>query len=59
MLDCDEPERRHRLATRAVDEIEEASADATEYRALGLPTIDTTGRTSDETVEDVAAALGH
>jgi hypothetical protein len=59
LLDCSETERRRRLGPRLEpNEIEEALADARQYRALGLPTIDTTGQTPEE-VARVLAGLVH
>ena len=53
LLDCDDDERRDRLAGRSVGDADEAIADARAYRRLGLPVVDSSGRTAD----DVAAEL--
>jgi AAA domain len=45
LLDCADHERRRRLARYVEpDRVEEAVRDGREYRSLGLPVIDTTGR---------------
>ncbi|WUH99522.1 hypothetical protein OHR68_39545 [Spirillospora sp. NBC_00431] len=56
LLDCSDDERRARLTPRgdAVD-IPEALADAAEYRALGLPTIDTTDLSADTVAAQIAS----
>ena len=54
VLDCNDNERRSRLASRGdAAELEEALADAARYRALDLDVIETTGRAP----SDVAAEL--
>lgn len=53
LLDCDDDERRGRLAGRCAGDVDEAVADAMEYRRLGLPVVDSSGRAA----EDVAAEL--
>jgi len=53
LLDCEDEERRQRLGDRPAHEAEDAVADAVEYRRLGLPVLDTSGRR----VEDVALDL--
>jgi cytidylate kinase len=46
LLDCSDTERRRRLGScRDSAAVEEALADACDYRVLGLSVIDTTGRT--------------
>ncbi len=56
MLDCSDAERRKRLRDRIRGE-ERAAAieDGGQYRSLGLPVIDTTGRTPREVAVLVAA----
>jgi len=44
LLDCGDDERRRRMAERPDFEIDEAIDDATNYRALPLRHVDTTGR---------------
>jgi hypothetical protein len=53
LLDCDDDERGRRLADRPASEIDDAVADAREYRRLGLPAVDSSYRT----VESVALEL--
>ena len=53
LLDCDDPVRRSRLQDRPALEVEDAIKDASEYRQLGINTIDTTQKSLDE----VAAAI--
>ena len=54
LLDCADRERRERLARSArPGDVRAASTDARTYRSLGLPVIDTTGRTP----QQVAAAI--
>jgi len=53
LLDCSDDLRVQRLNRLAAEMIDDAVADGREYRALGLPVIDTTDRTPHE----VAAAL--
>jgi hypothetical protein len=46
LLDCTDDERRRRLSSQARrDDIDSAVTDGREYRSIGLPVIDTTGRT--------------
>ena len=46
LLDCTEQERRRRLGRRADQQrLADGISDGREYRQLGLPVIDTTGRT--------------
>jgi hypothetical protein len=46
LLDCADHERRRRLGQHSEpDRVEDAVRDGREYRSLGLPVIDTTGRT--------------
>lgn len=55
LLDCTDQERRRRLGRQAgPDRLQEAIHDAREYRALGLPVIDTTGHTPEEVAGDLA-----
>jgi broad-specificity NMP kinase len=55
VLDCTDQERRLRLRRRsAPDDVREAIRDASEYRALGLPVIDTTGQPPDKVAADLA-----
>jgi broad-specificity NMP kinase len=55
LLDCSDEERRDRLAGRLESAaVAEAIADATSYRALGLPTIDTSSRAPEQVAEAVA-----
>lgn len=56
LLDCDDDERRRRLAGRPLD-IEEAIADAAHYRVLGLETIDSTGLSPTSVADLIAAAI--
>ena len=54
LLDCADDERQSRLASRAdAPTLERALHDAHSYRDLGLPVIDTTGRTLHETVDEL------
>jgi shikimate kinase len=54
LLDCTDQERLRRLGNRTKPGLAQNSIDdASEYRSLGLPIIDTTGRSP----EEVAAAL--
>jgi predicted kinase len=53
LLDCDDDERAERLAARNAGDANEAIVDATSYRRLGLPVVDTSRRP----VEDIAAQL--
>jgi broad-specificity NMP kinase len=57
VLDCDDEERRRRLAGRPATAIEDAIADSSEYRRLGLPVLDTSPRTVEETVNDLARMI--
>jgi broad-specificity NMP kinase len=51
LLDCSDEERRRRVGDRLTnDDIE----DARRYRTLGLPTVDSTGRTPDDVAEELA-----
>ncbi|HUZ55922.1 MAG TPA: AAA family ATPase [Streptosporangiaceae bacterium] len=55
VLDCTDQERRRRLGQRSeADDVQDAILDAREYRALGLPVIDTTGQTPQRTAADLA-----
>jgi broad-specificity NMP kinase len=55
LLDCTDQERRQRLGQQASpDRLAEGVNDAEEYRSLGLPVIDTTGRTPAEVAADLA-----
>ncbi len=53
LLDCNDEERRERLADR-LESVDEAIADAASYRRLGLPTIDSTSRPPEQVAEEVA-----
>lgn len=55
LLDCDDDERRRRLTGRREEEVEDALADARQYRRLQLPTVDTSGRPVDEVALQLAA----
>jgi hypothetical protein len=58
LLDCSDDERRIRLANRLDEaEIADALADAHRYRSLGLPAVDTTGRTIDRVAAELAGAI--
>ena len=57
LLECVDQERRRRLADRAAREIEDAIADAAEYRRLGLPTLDTSVRLVEEIVNDLVSMI--
>ncbi len=60
LLDCSDRERRHRLGRRAgPDDLAAALQDAAEYRSLGLPVIDTTGRTPAEVAAALARRVRH
>jgi broad-specificity NMP kinase len=55
VLDCTDQERRRRLRQRSEPaDVQEALRDASEYRALGLPVIDTTGQPPDKVAADLA-----
>jgi len=55
LLDCSDDERQQRLGDHlSVDEIRDALADATQYRSLDLPVIDTTGKTPQAVANEVA-----
>jgi dephospho-CoA kinase len=54
VLDCTDQERRQRLGQRAEPDDVQATRDASEYRALGLPVIDTTGQPPDKVAADLA-----
>jgi hypothetical protein len=58
LLDCSDDERRRRLAPRfdAAD-IDAALTDATRYRALSLPVVDTTNRTAMDVAGELAALI--
>jgi broad-specificity NMP kinase len=58
LLDCSDEVRRKRLTGRVgAAAIDEAIADATSYRALGLPTIDTSDRAPEQVVEALARCV--
>ncbi len=61
VLDCADEERTRRLADRGEDEnvIGESLADAAQYRALGLPSVDTTSRSINEVAQELAARLAN
>jgi AAA domain len=55
VLDCSDEERARRLGQRAdASTVREAIEDAQEYRLLGLPAVDSTGRTPEEVAGDLA-----
>ena len=55
LLDCTDQERRRRLDQRAdPEQVQDAIRDGREYRLLGLPVIDTTGRTPAEVAAELA-----
>lgn len=55
LLDCTDPERRRRLSQQARPHWpDEALRDAQEYRALGLPAVDTTDRAPQDAVRSIA-----
>ena len=55
LLDCADQELRRRLSRQGRPEsVAEAVHDAQEYRALGLPAIDTTGHSSEEVAAELA-----
>ena len=54
VLDCSDEERTRRLGQRAdTSTVREAIQDAREYRSLGLPVVDSTGRTPEEVADDL------
>ena len=57
LLDCDDDERRRRLERRDDGGVEEALLDAAAYRQLGLPSLDTTGRSIPEVGDAILALL--
>jgi hypothetical protein len=55
LLDCADPERRRRLrGPGGPASADDAITDAAAYRELGLPVIDTTGRTRQDVPADIA-----
>jgi hypothetical protein len=59
LLDCADQERRQRLASDGrLGDIDGAIADARQYRDLGLPVIDTTGRTPSQVAAAIAQFAG-
>jgi hypothetical protein len=55
LLDCSEQERRRRLGQHAdLERLADAVQDGREYRQLGLPAIDTTGRTPTAVAAELA-----
>jgi broad-specificity NMP kinase len=58
LLDCDDDERRSRLAGRSSDEVEDAVADGRKYRSVGLPAVATSGRTPDQVANELASVIG-
>lgn len=55
LLDCSDEDRQRRLGpTLRADRLTEALHDAAGDRSLGLPVIDTTGRTTEEVAADLA-----
>lgn len=57
LLDCDDDERRRRLAGRSAEDVEGALADARLYRRLHLPAVDTSGRPVDEVARELVQLL--
>lgn len=57
LLDCDEDERRGRLAGRSVYDADAAVADAMEYRRLDLPVVDSSGRAAEDVAAELAAIV--
>lgn len=57
LLDCQDHERRRRLRDRPSEEVVDAVNDAAEYRKLGLPVIDTTGKSTADAAAEVAERL--
>ena len=59
LLDCPDQERRRRLDSDGRSgESDDASSDARQYRALGFPVIDTTGRTPSQVAAAIAQFAG-
>jgi hypothetical protein len=59
LLDCADQERRRRLDSEGrPDDIDSAITDARQYRALGLPVIDTTSRTPAQVAAAIALFAG-
>jgi hypothetical protein len=58
VLDCADDERSHRLtqAGRPADAAD-AVADAAEYRSLGLPVVDTSGKAPEEVADELAGLI--
>ena len=55
VLDCSDEERTRRLVECGrADSVSEAIADAEEYRTLGLPVVDSTGRIPEDVADDLA-----
>lgn len=55
LLDCADAERRERLVRSArPDDVHAAITDACTFRSLGLPLIDTTGRTPHQVAAEIA-----
>lgn len=59
LLDCDDEERRKRLAGRGEPPtaVDAALVDARDYRLLGLPRIDTTGRSLEAVAQELAETI--
>ena len=57
VLDCEGDERRRRLSDRPVEEANDAVADAFEYRRLGLRVLNTSGRSVEDVVRQLALLL--
>ncbi len=58
LLDCADRERRRRLGRHlSPQRVADAIADARDYRTLGLPAIDTTGRTPDTAAAELAGYI--
>jgi|SRR5215475_12459860 len=59
VLDCSDEERARRLGQRAdASSVREAIEDARAYRTLGLPVVDSTGRTPEDIVDDLVRFVG-
>ena len=57
LLDCEDDERRVRLASRPVAEINAAVADAADYRRLGLRAVDSSRRGVESVVAELATLI--
>jgi cytidylate kinase len=59
LLDCSDEQRKRRLSGRSRAEISDAVSDGRQYRALGLPVIDTTHLTPQEAATALAELIAH